>query len=208
MRSLQEELLAEREQSIVLLDRTGSVIGAPTMTFKQPTAQVWAEPLLVLSRSEVVLLWHCTQPVHMMQALQAMRAAAASAESKPVLLADPRQAVLNPTSRVGALAVMKHLPCLVRLACGVRLKVYFVWDLQAEHGALQRLNSEAVLQRPGLEKSSGRSFTVANSPALKRLENAPIVNKIQQYVQVRPLKLLLCSSALWRSTSSLSVMCM
>ncbi|KAL6752713.1 kinase-like domain-containing protein [Haematococcus lacustris] len=37
-RNLKEELLADREQSIVVLDRNGSVIGAPTMTFKQPSA--------------------------------------------------------------------------------------------------------------------------------------------------------------------------
>jgi hypothetical protein len=40
LRNLQEELLAERAESVVLVDRTGSVIGAPTMTFKQPTPQV------------------------------------------------------------------------------------------------------------------------------------------------------------------------
>jgi ribosomal protein L28 len=37
VRSLQEELLAERADSITLTDRNGSVIGAPSMNFKKPS---------------------------------------------------------------------------------------------------------------------------------------------------------------------------
>lgn len=46
-----------------------------------------------------------------------------------------------------------------------------------------RMNSEALMSRPGVDKSMGRSFTTANSPTMKKLANAPIVNKIEQYVQ-------------------------
>lgn len=51
------------------------------------------------------------------------------------------------------------------------------------------MNSEATLARvvasPQQQQPLGgaKSFTTANTPAMKKLANAPIVNKIQEYVQ-------------------------
>eukprot|EP00983_Pelagomonas_calceolata_P112657 1159903-Pelagomonas_calceolata.AAC.2 len=41
------------------------------------------------------------------------------------------------------------------------------------------------MQRPVVDYSMGRSFTTANGPAVRKYANAPIVNKIEEYVQVR-----------------------
>jgi hypothetical protein len=38
VRNLHEELMAERADSVTLTDRTGSVLGAPSMNFKKPSA--------------------------------------------------------------------------------------------------------------------------------------------------------------------------
>jgi len=48
--------------------------------------------------------------------------------------------------------------------------------------ALQRINSEAVMLRPGMDKNLGRSFTTASSPTMRKLANAPMVAKIAEYV--------------------------
>jgi hypothetical protein len=47
------------------------------------------------------------------------------------------------------------------------------------------MGSEAVMQRPAMDYSMGRSFTAANSTSVRKYANAPIVNKIEEYVQVR-----------------------
>ena len=46
------------------------------------------------------------------------------------------------------------------------------------------MNSDAVLPRPHLDLGSGKSFTAANAQAARKYANAPIVNKIEEYVHV------------------------
>jgi len=48
-----------------------------------------------------------------------------------------------------------------------------------------RLGSVAVMSRPVMDYSSGRSFTASSSPAVRKYANAPIVNKIEEHMQVR-----------------------
>ncbi len=62
--------------------------------------------------------------------------------------------------------------------------------LQDDASGLQRQQSElgmGLMARTGLGTAgSARSFTTPNSPTLRKLANAPIVNKIHEYVtQVR-----------------------
>uniref|UniRef100_A0A7S3VNV4 Protein kinase domain-containing protein n=1 Tax=Dunaliella tertiolecta TaxID=3047 RepID=A0A7S3VNV4_DUNTE len=124
LQTLQEEVLHGRESS-VMVTREGSVIGAPTMKFKQPNREV----------------------------LQQLRSVAEGGEhlSKGGVSFGPE-------------------PTKAKLG------------LQDEVGG-GRMGSEAVMQRPVVDYSMGRSFTTANGPAVRKYANAPIVNKIEEYVQ-------------------------